>query len=112
MAQARCYDNNQKRLTVARLILDGAVHNMLKNLKYYDNRGKDLQPIIELIEGYHANFESVKKIEELMGLEGNIRKTYYEGFELILNDFSMNGRSMRPPQNEVNALISFRNNFV
>jgi CRISPR-associated protein Cas1 len=44
-----------------------------------------------------------------MGIEGNIRKNYYEAFELIINDFSMNGRSYRPPQNEVNALISFGN---
>jgi CRISPR-associated protein Cas1 len=44
-----------------------------------------------------------------MGIEGNIRKMYYEAFELIINDFSMEGRSYRPPQNEVNALISFGN---
>ena len=45
----------------------------------------------------------------LWALKGNIRKNYYEAFELIINDFSMNGRSYRPPQNEVNALISFGN---
>jgi CRISPR-associated protein Cas1 len=44
-----------------------------------------------------------------MGMEGNIRKNYYESFELIISDFSMNGRSYRPPRNEVNALISFGN---
>ena len=44
-----------------------------------------------------------------MGLEGNIRQTYYQAFDTILNDFSMNGRSKQPPKNEVNALISFGN---
>jgi len=44
-----------------------------------------------------------------MGIEGNIRKNYYEAFELIISDFSMNGRSYRPPKNEVNTLISFGN---
>ena len=109
MAQARIHDHNSKRLELARLILEGAAHNMIKNLKYYNKRGKDLLPVIERIEGYCKQFEHVKAIDELMGLEGNIRRTYYEGFELIVNDFSMNGRSMRPPQNEVNALISFGN---
>jgi CRISPR-associated protein Cas1 len=109
MAQARMHDDRLKRIELARLILDGAVHNMIKNLKYYDKRGKDLFPVIERIEGYRQQFETVKAIDELMGLEGNIRRTYYEGFELIVNDFSMSGRSMRPPQNEVNALISFGN---
>jgi CRISP-associated protein Cas1 len=109
MAQARMHDDRLKRIELARLILDGAVHNMIKNLKYYDKRGKDLFPVIERIEGYRQQFGTVKAIDELMGLEGNIRRTYYEGFELIVNDFSMSGRSMRPPQNEVNALISFGN---
>ncbi len=109
MAQARLYDDKTKRLELARLILEGAVHNMIKNLKYYDKRGKDLQPIIEIIQKYKDRFSTVSDIDELMGYEGNIRKTYYEAFELIINDFSMNGRSMRPPQNEVNALISFGN---
>ncbi len=48
-------------------------------------------------------------IDELMGIERNIRKMYYEAFELIINDFSMDGRSYRPPKSEVNALISFGN---
>ncbi len=109
MAQARLHDNKKKRIELARLILEGAVHNMIKNLKYYDKRGKDLVPIIETIEKYKQSFLHVQSIEELMGYEGNIRKTYYEAFELIINDFSMNGRTMRPPQNEVNALISFGN---
>jgi len=52
---------------------------------------------------------NAEAVDEMMGLEGNIRQTYYEGFELILNDFSMGGRSKQPPKNEVNALISFGN---
>ncbi len=109
MAQARFYDNTKKRIELARLILEGAVHNMIKNLMYYDKRGKDLLPIVQSMESYRESFKNVKAIDELMGLEGNIRKAYYEGFELIINDFSMSGRSMRPPLNQVNALISFGN---
>ena len=37
MAHARLYDRKEKRLELARLFLDGAVHNMIRNLKYYDN---------------------------------------------------------------------------
>ncbi|MDG5800303.1 type I-B CRISPR-associated endonuclease Cas1b [Marinilabiliaceae bacterium ANBcel2] len=109
MAQARTHDHKSNRIELARRILKGGTHNMLKNLKYYNKRGKDLVPIIERIETYSQQFENVNDIDKLMGLEGNIRRTYYEGFELIINDFSMSGRSMRPPQNEVNALISFGN---
>ena len=109
MAQARLADNAPQRLALAVSILEGAAHNMIKNLKYYDNRGKDLQPLIDQMQQYANGFGEVGAINELMGLEGNIRRTYYDAFNLIINDFSMGGRSMQPPRNEVNALISFGN---
>lgn len=93
---------------MAQRILDGASFNMVKNLKYYNSRGKDLEPIIEIIEQLAAKIPETLAIDELMGIEGNIRKNY-EAFELIINDFSMGGRSYKPPRNEVNALISFGN---
>jgi CRISPR-associated protein Cas1 len=109
IAQVKMQQNKAKRQEIARLILQGAAHNMLKNLRYYNSRGKDLEPIITTIEQYAARISETIAIDELMGIEGNIRKMYYEAFDLIINDFSMEGRSYRPPKNEVNALISFGN---
>ena len=82
---------------------------MLKNLKYYDNRGKDLQPLIEKIDELRKGIGDTKAIDELMGLEGNIRINYYDAFNLIINDFVMGTRTKQPPLNPVNALISFGN---
>lgn len=109
IAQVKLQQNKAKRQEVAQRILTGAAHNMQKNLRYYNSRGKDLEPIINIIEDYAARIPRTSAIDELMGIEGNIRKTYYEAFELIINNFSMSGRSYRPPQNEVNALLSFGN---
>lgn len=109
MAQMKVQNTKSKRLQVARLILEGAAFNMIKNLKYYNTRGKDLLPIIENIESLLAKVSEANDTESLMGIEGNMRKSYYEAFELVINDFSMEGRSYRPPLNEVNALISFGN---
>jgi CRISP-associated protein Cas1 len=109
IAQVKMQQNKGKRQELAQLILQGAAHNMMKNLRYYNSRGKDLEPIITTIEQYSSRFVETLAIDELMGIEGNIRKMYYEAFELIINDFSMDGRSYRPPKNEVNALISFGN---
>lgn len=109
ISQVKVQQNRHKRIIIAQLILDGASFNMAKNLKYYNTRGKDLEPIIDVIESLAAKIAHTTSIEELMGIEGNIRKNYYEAFELIISDFSMNGRSYRPPKNEVNALISFGN---
>ncbi|MBL7818857.1 MAG: type I-B CRISPR-associated endonuclease Cas1 [Saprospiraceae bacterium] len=107
--QTKAYLSKPKRLAIAQAFIEGASFNMLKNLKYYDKRGRDAEPLIEKIEGYRQNIPLSKDVEELMGLEGNCRQTYYDGFDLIINDFTMGNRVKNPPSNEVNALISFGN---
>jgi len=109
ISQTKHYSSRSKRLIIAQKFVDGAAFNILKNLKYYHSRGKALGDIISTIENLQSKVGSAVAIDELMGLEGNIRQTYYSAFELILNDFSMNGRSKQPPKNEVNALVSFGN---
>lgn len=109
ISQVRFQQNKKKRIDLAQRILTGAAFNMVKNLKYYNTRGKDLGVIITSIENLSARIVDTKNIDELMGVEGNIRKNYYEAFDLIINDFDMQGRSYRPPLNEINALISFGN---
>jgi len=109
VAQTKAFLNNKKRIEIAQLIIDGASYNMLKNLQYYNRRGKSLNNLIKEIENLRESVKKTQKVDELMGIEGNIRKKYYEGFDIIINNFEMKGRSMRPPMNPVNALISFGN---
>lgn len=107
--QTAYYTDKRKRLVLAKSLIEGASFNMLKVLRYYDNREKDLSGVIEQIETYRRSIEQTGSVSELMGIEGNIRQTYYSGFDIIINDFEMGGRSKKPPKNEVNALISFGN---
>jgi CRISP-associated protein Cas1 len=109
--QTRYYLTAKKRQEIAQRFIEGAGANMLKNLRYYNNREKDVQAQIDKIETYLDSLPSLPSlsIPELMGLEGNIRQVYYEAFDVIINDFEMGNRSKQPPSNEVNALISFGN---
>lgn len=109
LAQTAAYQNKKKRLEIARKFIEGAAFNMVKNLKYYDNRGKDLESYIQKINELALQINATEDIKELMGTEGMIRQTYYAAFDLIINDFVMELRTKQPPQNEVNALISFGN---
>jgi CRISPR-associated protein Cas1 len=109
LAQTSHHQDKKKRIILARKFIEGAAFNMLKNLRYYHTRGKDLDGIIETIERHTLQLPTASDITELMGLEGNIRQAYYDGFNLIINDFQMDGRSKQPPRNEINALISFGN---
>jgi CRISP-associated protein Cas1 len=109
VAQANFNYRKSKRLQIAMAFVDGGSFNMLKNLRYYARREKNLIAEIGDIEKLRNQIVNVQGIDELMGVEGNIRKTYYRGFDEILSDYKMGGRSYRPPANEVNALISFGN---
>jgi CRISPR-associated protein Cas1 len=103
------YTDEGKRLSLAQSFVEGAAYNIIKNLKYYSGRGKNTDDAITRIEQLSADIIHTHAIDELMGLEGNIRNSYYETFNTIINDFEMNSRNRRPPVDEVNALISFGN---
>ncbi|MBP5724829.1 MAG: type I-B CRISPR-associated endonuclease Cas1 [Bacteroidales bacterium] len=109
LAQTAAYQNKKKRVAIAQKFIEGAAYNMVRNLMYYNRRGKDMEDIIQIIHEMEKKIPETTDIDELMGVEGQIRKTYYEAFDLILNDFQMGERTKQPPQNEVNALISFGN---
>ena len=109
LAQTLNYQDKKKRLIIAKKFIEGAAYNMIKNLKYYNRRGKDMEDLINIIEELAVLIPNAGNVEELMGVEGRIRSCYYDAFNLIINDFEMDGRSKQPPHNEVNALISFGN---
>jgi CRISP-associated protein Cas1 len=110
--QTKCYLEQDRRLHIAKAFILGGSWNMLKNVQYYNNRGKeallDVAADMERLRGLIAGTQSVP---ELMGIEGNIRQRYYDGWETIIDHFSMGNRVKRPPSNEVNALISFGNSM-
>ncbi|MDT0689722.1 type I-B CRISPR-associated endonuclease Cas1b [Salegentibacter sp. F188] len=109
IAQTKHYTSKKKRQIIAKKLVQGAAFNIQKNLKYYQNRDRDVKSYIESIEKYEKLIDQTMDVETLMGIEGNIRHTYYGAFDKILKNFKMEGRSKQPPSNEVNALISFGN---
>jgi len=107
--QSKYYMRPKLRMELAQKFVEGAAANMLRNLKYYQSRGRDLSNFIDPIENYNQQRLSAQNISELMGWEGNIRQVYYAAFEEIIPNFEMGNRTKRPPSNEINALISFVN---
>lgn len=107
--QTQHYSMKKKRLVIAQKFVEGAAFNILKSLRYYNNREKGTSAQIERIEQLMLLIPSATEVDELMGIEGNIRNTYYEAFDKIINDFEMGNRIKQPPSNELNALMSFMN---
>lgn len=114
LRQAEHYLDETKRLQLAREFVAGALANILQVLRYYANRGKELEEYITPIENFANGLSGCKNVEELMALEGNARQYYYESFNIILSNspFTIKARSKRPPADPLNALISFGNTLV
>ena len=111
--QVKHYSSNLKRLKISRELINAALHNILRNLRYYGNRGVELQAETETVQTEVLRLEQVKDVSQLMACEGRARAAYYQAFEKIIKrDVEFKKRVRRPPDNMVNALISFTNGLV
>lgn len=111
--QVEHYTNQIKRIKIAQKFIDAASYNILKNLKYYQNRGKDLEEYIKEIESLRKYINLTKDVKELMGIEGNIRKIYYDAWNIIINqNIAFEKRVKNPPDNAINSLISYVNTII
>ncbi|MBA5851229.1 type I-B CRISPR-associated endonuclease Cas1 [Clostridium sp. cel8] len=114
LKQCEFYLDFQKRINLAKKIIETAVSNILVVLKYYKSRGIDLEIEIQDISVKLKSMESTETIEELMAVEGNIRQEYYTCFNKIIknDEFKFTYRNKRPPKDNINALISFGNSVM
>jgi len=111
--QVECYRDRERRMAVARELIQSASHNILRNLKYYRNRKPGLEGYISDIEARLPEIESASDILALMAWEGHVRERYYDSFNFILDlEEEFTRRTKRPPDNMINALISFGNSLL
>lgn len=111
--QAKAFTHPSKQLPLAKDTINAGATNILKNLKYYENRGKELLEEKKIIESFVTQIDKVKDVSELMGVEGQIRKTYYSCFNKIINqEIDFTKRIKHPPDNMINTLISFGNSMI
>lgn len=107
--QVRCYESESRRLAVAKAIQEASLHNSLSVLKYYRKNGFDLNDQIHKMESIINQLDKVQTVTELLLHEANAKKVYYSGFDIIFQGslFQFNHRSLQPPENEVNSMMSF-----
>lgn len=111
--QVQHYEKNTKRMPIAHEFVASAGFNILRLLRYHTNRGKDCSPQIEPIEAILTEARTAKNTNVLMGYEGSIRDIYYTAFNTILElESPFKTRTRRPPDNPINAAISFGNSLM
>lgn len=111
--QVEYYRDSVKRIKIAQKIIDAASFNIYRNLRYYNGRGKDVSKWMNEIDGLRKQIEKTNTINELMGIEGNIRQQYYAAWNVIVNqEIKFEKRVMYPPDNMINLLISYVNSLI
>lgn len=86
------------------------IKRSLRDNPQIDDDGKITECLEKLEKGINSAYQCSQR-DELMGIEGNCAKEYFDIFErLILSqkeDFALTRRTKRPPLDKVNALLSY-----
>lgn len=111
--QAEAYRSPLERMTICRNILKAAFHNIRLILQYYQRRKGGLEEAISALNTFEKQLASCGTTDALMGLEGNVRRIYYSSWPLWMGSAAANfKRVYHPPDNPLNALISFLNSLL
>ena len=111
--QIKKFESN--RLDIAKAIVKGIGINIREVLYHYYKHGKkEVKPTVDWIKkNFFDRVENSVNINELMCVEGELWEKFYREFKNFLpEDFIMNKRVKRPPDNPINALVSFGNSLL
>lgn len=111
--QVEAYRDN--RLVIAKAFVNGIADNIYEVLyHYYKHDKKETKETIDwLRKECRERLEQAEQIKQILQVEGEIWQRFYSQFVHILpEDFAFNRRVKRPPDNPVNALISFGNTLL
>lgn len=105
----------ERRLEIAKAIVQGIAFNIHEVLYHYFRHGKkELKEYLDWIKEDVPKFLSKNiTIEQILFIEGQVWSRFYDSFKHFLpDDFIINKRVKRPPDNPINALISFGNTIL
>ena len=103
------------RMDIARKIVRGIGINIYEVLyHYYKHDKKEVKETLDWIRiVFFKQVMSAENVKELMAYEGEVWIRFYHDFQYFLpEDFVMNKRVKRPPDNPMNALVSFGNTLL
>lgn len=106
---------NNDRILIAKAIVNGIGVNIKEVLyHYYKHNKKEVKGTIDWIsKEFFVRVKESTNIKELMAVEGELWQRFYAEFKNFLpQDFIMNKRVKRPPDNPINAMISFGNSLL
>ncbi|MDR2790297.1 MAG: type I-B CRISPR-associated endonuclease Cas1b [Campylobacteraceae bacterium] len=111
--QSLCFVEH--RIKIAKNIVSAIAKNIHEVLyHYYRHDKKELKEYLDWLKNKAPDLlEKAAAIEQILFVEGQIWSRFYDSFKRFLpEDFLINKRVKRPPDNPMNALISFGNTML
>ena len=115
IAQSAFWLDEVQRHALAVSFVIGAVENMKRVINYYQERRPEIHDralyILKELNEFKERAWRTRDVPELLGIEGSARIAYYQFFDILIQDdaFKLGKRVRRPPDNPMNALISYIN---
>ncbi|RLI98271.1 MAG: subtype I-B CRISPR-associated endonuclease Cas1 [Candidatus Aenigmatarchaeota archaeon] len=110
--QAAAHLDGERRLHLARAFVSACIKNMISVVESYVPRRGQIAETPLALGSIVDEVENASTIPILMSMEGRAWSVYYDSFNHIIRCFEMGPRVKRPPNNPVNALISFGNSLL
>ena len=113
--QYRCYLDMEKRLRIARIIIDNKIGNQIAVLSGYrwESGQTDWKEAVKRMEELRKLLPEKTTPNEILGIEGMCSNIYFGLFGQMLKcEFDFHGRNRRPPRDPVNVIISLAYTFL
>jgi CRISPR-associated protein Cas1 len=115
--QYKVTDDAGEALAIARNFIFGKIYNCRCVLqRYLRDHGQstntaEVEEKVNVLSSHLQSLENCRIMDELRGIEGDAARSYYAVFDHLILDqketFRFSGRSRRPPQDRMNAILSF-----
>lgn len=107
------YLQSEKSIELVKEIITGKIKNqqkIMQKIAYnHTDVKQNLENIANKLDLLLVNENMYGDIDSIRGLEGRAAQLYFSTFNQLIrhNEFKFNGRSRRPPLDEVNAMLSY-----
>jgi CRISPR-associated protein Cas1 len=115
--QYSLFDNSDQSYEIARNIIAAKIHNSRNQLQRHLRNHQDcydsdlIKSTISLLAHNKRFIGKADNLDSIRGIEGESANLYFKCFNSLITckegDMIFNGRTRRPPLDEVNALLSF-----
>lgn len=115
LAQYEIYHNLERRLELARQIVNNKILNQMKMIERFPFSGQEYvwRSDVEKMEYHRQKLPYKKTSNEILGVEGICSQIYFGAYgKMFKCEYEFHGRNRRPPRDPINVIISLGYTFL